>query len=302
MKNLKTFLFLLLCTGFSAKGFSQYYYYNDNYYDNDLIFEAGAGIGGMNCITDIGGANTDKTMYVNEIRMKNTSVSYSVFAGVMYKNFVGARLEATWGRVHAADQDITGKSSGNIISKTNRNLSFRSNITEAALLAEFHPLMLLNYENGPPLFSPYAVGGIGWFSFNPETEYNGHFIALQPLHTEGQGFPEYKQVAPYKTSQMNIPLGMGIRYELSALLNLRVEFLHRVTFTDYLDDASSHKYVDPSVFIKNLNSVQAAYATALYNRSLDGKIPARRGNPNNNDAYMTLSLKLSVALGRQSVR
>ncbi len=160
----------------------------------------------------------------------------------------------------------------------------------------------MNFENGTPLISPYITAGVGWFSFNPETEYKGHMIALQPLHLEGQGFSEYKDVKEYKTSQTNVPIGGGIRYEISALMNVRFEFLHRILFTDYLDDASSKGYVDPAVFAKNLNPIQAAYATALFNRSLDGKTPARRGNPNNNDSYMSFSVKLSVALGRERTR
>lgn len=298
MKNLKFFLFLFLCVCIGKHGYSQYYYYNDKYYDNDLIFEFGVGLGAMNCITDVGGANTDNGFYINEIRKQNTKFSKSIFGSVMYQNFVGARIEGTWGSIQSADKDIQGKTA-NVISRNARNLSFRSNITELSMLAEFHPLMLLNYENSPPLLSPYFVAGIGWYSFNPQTSYNGHWIDLKPLRTEGQGFAEYRDVEVYKTSQTNVPIGLGVRYELSALFNLRLEFLHRILFTDYLDDASSRKYVDPAVFVKNLNPVEASYAQALYNRSLNGKIPARRGNPNNNDTYMSFSLKVGLVLGRQ---
>ncbi len=99
MKNLKFFLFISLSLFFSTKSISQYYYYNDRYYDKDLIVELGLGAGGMNCVTDVGGANTDSKKYLNEINLNNTRPCYSVFGEVMYQNFIGGRLEATWGRV-----------------------------------------------------------------------------------------------------------------------------------------------------------------------------------------------------------
>ena len=169
-------------------------------------------------------------------------------------------------------------------------------------MAEFHPLMLVNFKDDPPRFSPYLLGGIGWFSFNPQTLYNGHYINLKSLHTEGQGFPEYRDVQPYSTTQNNIPVGVGIRYELSALFNIRGEFEHRFLFTDYLDDVSSKFYVDPAVFAKHLSPVEANYARLLYNRRQDGEVPARRGNPKSKDTYMTFALKLGINLGRSPVQ
>jgi len=34
---------------------SQYYYYDDSYYDKDFLFEINASGGAMNALTDIGG-------------------------------------------------------------------------------------------------------------------------------------------------------------------------------------------------------------------------------------------------------
>ena len=33
--------------------------------------------------------------------------------------------------------------------------------------------------------------GVGYFSFNPQAKLGNRWIDLQPLSTEGQGFPEY---------------------------------------------------------------------------------------------------------------
>ena len=293
--RLRQLFFLLSLFFFSQKNFSQYYYN-----DHSFFFEFGGGIGGMNCITDIGGANTDKTYYLNEIRLKNTKLSGTFYASVMYQNIIGLRLSGTLGKIQSADSDIKLEgTSENIKSKNIRNLSFRSNISEVALISEFHPLMLFgSYINGPPKVSPYLLAGVGLFHFNPQTEYNGKTIDLRPLHTEGEGFAEYSNVVEYPLTQINLPIGLGVQYDVSNRFNLRLEYVHRVTFTDYLDDVSSKKFIDPYLFSKYLSPVNAAYANALYNRSTDGKIPARRGNPSNNDTYMTLSLKVGIVLGR----
>lgn len=295
MKKIKILFVFLLCICFS-KIYSQFF--KTQYYSNSPIYyEAGAGIGVMNSITDLGGANGDKNYYINEIKVKNFKLSGNIFAGIVYNSFIGARLQGTWGQVQAADGDIAGKSI-RADYKRNRNLSFKSNITEVALLFDFRPLILFELEPRKLLPEPYLTAGIGWFSFNPQTQYNGRWVDLKPLRTEGQGFPEYPSVSNYKLSQVNVPVGIGLRYKLSSRYNIRLEFVHRILFTDYLDDASSQKYIDPTAFDKNLSPALAADAKALYNPSLNGRIPPRRGNPNNNDTYMSLSLKLGVVLGR----
>lgn len=298
MAKVKIVLFYFLTFCFSSKIYSQFaqskYYY---YYDRPFYFEIGAGLAAMNCITDIGGANGDKTYYLNEMRLRNFRPGANLYASVSYHNFLGARIEGTWGQIRSADTDIKAKNF-NAKSRNLRNLSFRSNITEISLLLEFHPLLLINSEK-KWFADPYIAGGIGLYSFNPQTKYQGEWVDLKPLHTEGEGFPEYPGVSNYKLSQNNIPVGIGVRYEVSPRVNFRLEYLHRVLFTDYLDDVSSKKFINPSAFNKNLSPVLAADAKALYNRSPEPRIAVRRGNPNNNDTYMSLSFKVGIILSRE---
>lgn len=298
MKALKTILLLFLCNFLTYNLYSQYYYYNDKYFNTPLLYELGVGVGFMNCVTDIGGADSDNANYINEIRVKNNKVSKSIYGSITYQGIIAARLEATLGMVEAADSTITGKSN-NLISKNIRNLSFRSKISELTLTTEFHPLQLLGYEL-LPFVSPYVIGGVGWFHFNPQANLKGKWIDLKPLRTEGQGFSEYPDRKPYSLSQFNIPLGIGVRYEMNGMFNIRAEFIHRRLFTDYLDDASTKDLIDGTLFGKYLPPADAANARALYNRSTDGSKPIFRGHSQNNDAYMSLTLKLGVVLGRES--
>jgi hypothetical protein len=224
----------------------------------------------MNCLTDMGGKRGIGKKYLKDLNLGYTNLSGGVFFSVIWKNAVALRLEGTFGKISSDDKILKGITD---IAKErfNRNLSFRSNISEVSLIAEVHPMYIFidwpAKETTPPRFSPYITGGIGYFSFNPQTKLGNRFVDLQPLHTEGQGFAEYPQNKNYKLNQFMVPLGGGVKYELSPLLNVRAEFLYRKLFTDYLDDLSSF-YIDPAYFPKYLSGAK------LTNALLESKVTA----------------------------
>ena len=70
-----------------------------------------------------------------------------------------------------------------------RNLSFRSPIVEVSGQIE----LSMNRFTGikKKRWTPYIYAGIGGFYFNPQAKYDGEWVNLQELGTEGQGLPEY---------------------------------------------------------------------------------------------------------------
>ena len=186
-----------------------------------------------------------------------------------------------------------------------RNLSFKSSILDLQLAVELHPLFILNLNpDNPPLFSPYAVAGVGYYLFDPKANLNGNWILLHPLKTEGQGFKEYRERKPYKLNQFNIATGLGIKYEMNASLNVRFEVVHRILFTDYLDDVSTN-YINPNLFSQYLPARQAAIAKQLYDRKkelnpFNESLPGdQRGDATDNDSFFTIQLKIGMIIGRQ---
>jgi len=288
------------------------YFYDDNYYNNALIFEAGISIGPMNSLTDIGGRVGKGKGGVKDFNIKSTTLSGSIYFSAIYKSFLALRLEGALGRVQSNDSLIkNAKSSEGSIGRYNRNLSFRSPINEITLTAEFHPLDFFNVRNPEgyaATISPYVIAGIGYFHFKPQANLNGKWIDLQPLHTEGEGFAEYPNSKQYSLNQINVPLGIGVKYELSAKFNLRLEYITRVLNTDYLDDVHG-TYIDPTVFSKYLSGVQLADALLLNNRGRSDADPLMttthpngiRGNPNNNDSYFTVNVKVGFVIGREKI-
>ena len=255
--------------------------------DGTWIKELGISLGVMNCNTDIGGLPID---------FQNFKMSGGVYFEQSYLQKIGFRLEGTVGTVTATDKravnyDLKG-----------RNLDFTSNIKEISLLAVIHPLNLV-LKDYTSVLSPYLLAGVGYFGFSPRTRLNSQWIYLQPLHTEGEGFPETGR-PNYKLSGLNIPVGGGLQYNISDDLFLRGEAVYRFLSTDYLDDVST-TYIDPNLFDKNLYPGDAALARRLADRSYElvansvrppGSV---RGSPKK-DAYYSINLKLGFRLGTGS--
>ncbi len=294
--------FLILLGGNQLK--AQYYFYDGKYYNNDIVFEFGGSAGAMNAFTDLGGRKGIGKKFVKDFNFKNTQLCGSVFFSAVYRNEIALRIEGTFGQIHAYDsilKSVAATTNG----RYERNLSFRSSITEIALVAEFHPFYIFgnyNDDHYPPAVSPYLLAGVGYFHFNPQAKLNGNYIDLQPLHTEGEGFTEYPNVKSYSLNQISFPFGIGARYDVSAIVNLRAEIATRFLTTDYLDDVSG-KYIEPSVFGNYLTGTKLTQAILLNDRHKPGAVTAHpdgiRGRPTNNDSFITFNIKLGLTLGRE---
>ena len=311
MKELRLFIsIVILMTAFSKKASAQFYFYDNNYYDTPLMFEVGGSFGIMNCLTDVGGIRGNGRPFLKDLTFGNNRLNGSIYLSALYKYAVGVRLEGTFGTIKAYDSiSLKSVSEG----RYERNISFKSNISEISLVAEFHPLFIfinwLNRDNEPPRLSPYLAAGVGFFSFNPQAKLNNNWIDLQPLSTEGQGFAEYPNRKVYKLKQLSFPVGVGFKYELSPAINLRFEIIDRITTTDYLDDLST-RYVNPNLFSKYFTGTQLANAQALNDRrsKTNPEYPINpnggqlRGNPKNKDSYFTCNFKVGLSFGREAIR
>lgn len=207
-----------------------------------------------------------------------------------------------------------------------RNLDFRSRVFEASISGEIIPY---NFELGGgyqdySVISPYGFIGIGIFNFKPQgTGPNGNWIDLKPLSTEGQGLTDLNGNPtgrePYKLTQLNIPLGLGVKWTYNEQWALSMEVNHRLTFTDYIDDVSIN-YTDPAVFYANMSQGEADIAYYMSRKSLlldgdpDGlnsalnplrhqvSAPgAQRGDAKDNDSYYTITVRFSYFIDPSSM-
>lgn len=202
---------------------------------------------------------------------------------------LSARLNALFGKIEAHDSYSDSPFA------QQRNLNFKSQISEFSLQAEFN---FLDYEMGDEKnkFSPYIFLGIGVFHFSPQAKVGDNWIDLQPLGTEGQGLAGGASSKKYKLTQISIPFGVGIKTHLAKNIGLSLEWGMRKTFTDYLDDVST-KYYDPKVLAQERGTTAAQLSdTSIGTDPTKSNVGRQRGNPTNNDWYAFVGMGLTIKL------
>ena len=172
---------------------------------------------------------------------KETHPSIYGFFKWNFNPYIGVKLSGGYGRISGDDAN-SSRAYANL-----RNLSFTSDIYEGALLFEWN-LTGFTAKRLRQRFSPYVFAGVSVFNHNPRAFYNGQWIDLQPLGTEGQGTTAFPERDPYGLTQVGVPMGGGVRIALTEKWTLGAEVKFTKTFTDYLDDVST-TYVAQDVLI-----------------------------------------------------
>jgi hypothetical protein len=264
--------------------------------------EVGVGIGPLVFLGDLGGSQGYGRTFVKDVDMPLTKLNKGIFLNVYPTEWLGIRLAGNVGVLEGNDAEAPNKG-GDEVTRLQRNLNFETNLKEAYLAIEFYPTAFVErYDGLIGKLRPYGVIGAGVFHFNPKTkDDNGNWVALQPLHTEGQGFAEYPTRKDYKLTQLEIPIGFGAKLFFRENMYIGVEVLHRKLFTDYVDDVSTN-YIDPVYFDQHLSSANAAMARSLSYRgtytgmTVNNAAGQQRGNPKQNDAYFSTIIKLGWRL------
>ena len=182
----KRILFVLVLTSFCSSLFGQHRSYYDKYEYRKKRHEINFGIGASGCLTDLGGADFDASVYEEE-RSKRIFRSfydvdlaksrYVINAAYLYhwKRKINFRANLAVSTVSADDQETAE------FYRNNRNLHFRSPIIEFSGITEFYlakpstgtKYNLRNAGNrkiAPRYLSQlgfYFFGGIGGFYFEP---------------------------------------------------------------------------------------------------------------------------------------
>lgn len=217
-----------------------------------------------------------------------------VSGGYNFNKFLSIHARMLKGTLSGSDADASDRG------RRRRNLSFSTSLEEYGLNAEFNINALFKKLDRYGLQFYYTTG-INIFKFNPQTYYNGQWVDLKPLGTEGQGIPGVGEGEDYKLSQYNIPFGVGVKFKIKNRYSFGLELSSRWTFTDYIDDVST-SYVSYQELLES----NGALAANLGNRTgeylntppVDIETGFGRGNPNDNDWYMYTGMYFSYGIGR----
>jgi hypothetical protein len=213
--------------------------------------------------------------------------------GIFYRNNFHSRwswkTSLTWNRTEGAD------STSGYLFQQSRNLSFRNDIIDLATGFEFNFRKQKLNKGHVGYFTPYLFFGLSVFFQNPQARYQGEWVDLRPLGTEGQQFPERTGNDAYKLFQIGVPIGGGLKWYMNANWQLGLDFRYHKTFTDYLDDVST-VYVDRSILAGGING---DLSVALADRSVEmdgvpvGEPGRQRGDSARRDGFLTVGITLS---------
>jgi len=199
---------------------------------------------------------------------------------------------------------LCGKLSGddkyaNTIERKTRNLSFVSPLYEYGLYVDLKINKIWKSLNKYKINLYYSTG-ISLFTFNPKTWYNNRLVDLHPLGTEGQNIPKYA-ANKYKLTQIAIPFGIVIDFDVTNRLGLGLEVSPRKTFTDYLDDVSSF-YINYHEMISygNILGAKLSNRQGEYYKTevVILETGTQRGDPKNNDWYTHFTIYGKYRFGK----
>jgi len=254
----------------------------------------GLNLGASTYIGEIGDPGVTDNFFENPFPLYITPQSTRYNVGLFYRyNFtqnIAARFEANWVRVAGADS-LSAEPS-----RIARNLSFRTDILEFSLQGEYAFLVRNNISRKNTIdFRADAHLGIGYMIYQPKAQLNERWRSLRPLATEGIE-------NQYGTGSLIVPIGVGYSFTFDRSFRLGMDFTYRFTFTDYIDDISTdYASTDELPFIE---SAQFANRSAEAYARGDADLPdpiyynpgAKRGNPEANDGYFMVQLKLSYVI------
>jgi hypothetical protein len=219
-----------------------------------------------------------------------------IFFRKQFNNYVGIKVSANYAFLGYADKYTPFKD--NPVQKV-RNLSFNTDVWELSLTGDFN---FFRFQPGfsEYRFTPYVSLGIGAFTYNPYAYYYGEKYFLRDLGTEGQqDRVNYPNLKPYSSMAICFPVGVGMKYSLSAKTNIFGEFVYRFTNTDYLDDVSGNYAPDAFPTLPNGNP---SIGYLLQDRSYEYGAPIgikgrQRGNSLQKDHFFTVMVGISLNLG-----
>lgn len=285
MQKVLVTVFLSILTYFSA--YSQYY------------VDYGFSVGASNYLGEMGGGIGERRGGLADMKLNYTRWNLGGFYRYRISNRFGVKGTLNYVRLSGNDSETLNPN------RRGRNLNFKNDMIEAAGHLELY-LYKVNDVGGTGRYSSdfnlYLFGGVGAFYSNPKGELNGEWYALQPLQTEGVSYSKFN---------FAIPAGIGFYYTINRKYRLGLEASWRTTFTDYIDDVSD-KYVlhtDPlTAKLANKTNQELITEIHLDNPDLNNGSPQvttyqpgrKRGDPEHNDSYATVTVNFSWAIRGRS--
>jgi hypothetical protein len=244
--------------------------------------EMGLVVGAMNYKGDL-----NDQMYSE----RNNLPAIGMFYRRSYSNHWAFKSGLSYGHIAADDAEAEDAYS------KNRNLNFRSPILELTGQIEFN---FFPYQTANPSSNkatPFLLFGVNVFRFNPKGLYDGDYVALQPLGTEGQGTEQFPNKKRYSRTSAAIVFGGGMKFRIGRRFGCTIETAVRRTYTDYLDDVST-VYADPKAIRKEYGKVAEELSDPSFEQADGGNIGRQRGDTAQRDWFVFTGIQISYTLSK----
>lgn len=257
------------------------------------------GLGGNIFMGDLGGGNKNNN---HIFAFGDVDPNFLKFSGMLsYSYRLSERLSMRLGVLYSevGADDANSKSE----SRRKRNLNFKSQLIDMGINLDYYFVrekVFSRYESASfaSKWAAYFTVGLGGLHYNPKGKYEGQWYDLQPLCTEGQGtgarFVAHdthtvtQAGQKYSLMAVSIPIGLGVKFQLSGDMSVGIEIAQRFTTTDYIDDCSAYYFNYDEMGIEPPSEATRYFAYKSIG-SVEG-IPSTgspRGNSGYNDSYFT---------------
>jgi len=295
-------------------------------------WDLGIKVGASNYLGDIGGNELTRRDFVWDMKLNDTRMNYAIFARRKMSKRLSLAMNVDYVSIWGFDANSTNpaRRARNL---NFRNRIFE--LGGRAEYTIFYDNDVGGKGYYDPDYRFFVFAGIAGFYHNPQGRvfsavngdlstqdvvYKGDWINLRELRTENQD-------DPYETIGLAIPAGVGMYFTFNKKWRLGWELNWRTTFTDYVDDIST-QYGDINeiearagelgvqlaqqsnqnvISLINSNPDDAGQGGILathqwngYTTNPDGSqgepIYVKRGDPTNNDSYLTMAVTGSYVI------
>jgi uncharacterized protein DUF6089 len=266
--------------------------------------------------------------YTNGSYFNHTTFIGGFFGRYTVHPCFGLRFQMAYGSLYATDdwnKNAALKATSQMddaYQRYARGQDARDFILETTCLMEFLPLRINpEAKSSRRRGQPFIAAGISIFHFTPYSRagLGGQWTKTYNLDIEGQGWANTPAVTlpngtvipgatypkQYSEWQPAIPLAIGYKWDIGQHLVLGLEYMWRMTFTDYLDGVSG-KYVGAAAFQEHLSPHDAIIAQMVADKGPDRGLeqPNAAGNlrgiASNNDSYSTISFTLAYKVFKKT--
>jgi hypothetical protein len=257
-------------------------------------FDFGFKLGLSNYLGEMGGDEQSRRNFIMDMKMQESRWALAGFARYRVNNFLAINFGGTYARIEG--DDALSSNPG----RRGRNLSFRNDFGEVYGRGEvyfFNENDVGNRGRYQTDFQAFAFGGIAGIIHGPKALYDGEWVKLRPLKTEGED---------YGVVTFGLPVGIGFFFTQKRKHRFGWELSWTTTFTDYMDDASN-TYVDgltgTAAALANrrpelgdIEGIPAEENYGVYVNESQVVVFNKRGDPSHNDSYLFTNFTYSYLM------